>query len=57
MVFETAVELKLLATIPDAAEEARRFMELEKLKAARKIVAYRSLIRTTNSTFKHRSSL
>lgn len=40
MVFETAVELKLLLTIPDAAEKVQLFMELEKLKAARKIVAY-----------------
>jgi|ERR1035437_7654476 hypothetical protein len=39
--FETVVELKLLATIPNAAEKALLFSNLEKLKAAKRIVNFK----------------
>ena len=39
-IFETIVELKLLATIPNAAEKATLFTNLEKLKAAKRIVRF-----------------
>jgi Family of unknown function (DUF5677) len=41
-ILETAVELKLLATIPDAAEKVRLFTELEKLKSAHRIVTFKN---------------
>ncbi len=40
-VLETAVEMKLLAVIPRAVEKATLFAELEKMRAARKIVAFK----------------
>ena len=41
-IFETAVELKLLATVPDAADKVRLFADLEKLKSAHKILAFKN---------------
>jgi len=40
-VMETAVELKLIANDSDAARKIALFGEMEKLRAARKIVAYK----------------
>jgi hypothetical protein len=40
--FELAVDIKLLAVIPDAVEKFAVFAEVEKLRAAEKIVAYKS---------------
>lgn len=39
--FETLVELKLLATMPNAAEKALLFSNLEKLKSAKRIVNFK----------------
>lgn len=40
-VFELAVELKLLATMPNAGEKAAVFSDIEKLSAAKKIIKYK----------------
>ncbi len=43
MNFETLVELKLLTTLPNGAEKAKLFSNWEKLKAAKRIVKFKSL--------------
>ena len=49
-IFETAVELKLLATLPGAAAKAQIFAELEKLEAAAKLLPSRMRIQRQEST-------
>jgi hypothetical protein len=40
-IFESAVEIKLITAIPDSVDKIRTFTELEKLRAAKKIVKFK----------------
>lgn len=42
-VFESAVELRLITAVPDAVNKIRVFTEVEKLRAAKKIVAFKKV--------------
>jgi uncharacterized protein DUF5677 len=41
-IFETAVEINLLAIVPDDAEKIHLFTDLEKFRSARKIIAFKN---------------
>jgi hypothetical protein len=54
-IFELAVEIRLMATVPDAAAKVKLFDDVEKLKSARRIVAFKNahpdaLVLTTSHT-------